>query len=60
MERRDRLKDLVSRKMMEGEEVVWENSSDDEDGIQKEEYYTYGIDELCEARKHILEYSIEQ
>jgi hypothetical protein len=46
--------------MMEGEEVVWENSSDDEDGIQKEEYYTYGIDELCEARKHILEYSIEQ
>lgn len=60
MERRDRLKELVSLKMMEGEEIEWEDSDTDDDGLQKEEYFTHGIDELREARKFILEYSIEQ
>lgn len=46
--------------IMDGQEMQWEESSDEEDLLQKEEYYTYGLEELRDARRFILEYSIQQ
>ncbi|KAJ3367609.1 U4/U6 small nuclear ribonucleoprotein Prp4 [Kappamyces sp. JEL0680] len=60
MERRDRLKDLVAEKVLNGEEVGWDESSDEEDAGKKEETYSYGSDELREARRYLLDYSIAQ
>ncbi len=45
---------------MEGQNIEWEDSSDEEhQETQKEEFFTYGIDELRQARKQILNFSIE-
>lgn len=59
VDRRDRLKELVAEATMKGEEIEWDSSSDEDEG-QKEEFYTYGIEELRIARRDILQYSIER
>jgi hypothetical protein len=59
MERRDRLKELVAEMVMEGQEMEWEQSSDEDEG-QKEEYYTYGSEELRDSRQFILDFSMER
>ena len=43
--------------MQKGQPVHFEDSSDEENDVQQEEFYTYGIEQLTEARKFILEYS---
>lgn len=45
---------------MEGTEMDFDDSSDEEMDKQNEEFYTYGIDELRDARMKILDYSIER
>jgi hypothetical protein len=40
---------MVAEKVMNGETIEWEESSEDEDEVQ-EEFFTYGIEELRKAR----------
>ncbi|KAI8821661.1 WD40-repeat-containing domain protein [Fimicolochytrium jonesii] len=63
-ERRDRLRSILAQKlhdqpMMDVDES--EDESDDEEKAEaEEEFYTYGPDELLEARKDISTYSISR
>ncbi|KAI8901232.1 hypothetical protein BC833DRAFT_617770 [Globomyces pollinis-pini] len=59
-ERRERLKNIITDRLLRGEDVDFEESSDEEEEVQTTEFFTYGIDELRTARKFILDYSIEK
>ncbi|KAH6570160.1 hypothetical protein BASA60_006131 [Batrachochytrium salamandrivorans] len=71
-ERRDRLKEILSTKMMSGGDGTSQaaimsesdSSSDDEDDVEGDtevsEFYTYGPEELSKARRNVLEYSIQR
>ncbi|KAJ8324864.1 hypothetical protein BDV3_004750 [Batrachochytrium dendrobatidis] len=67
-ERRDRLREYLSTKMMEGGDELAamlsesDSSGDGESGedenAEMQEFYTYGSEELVCARRHLLKYSI--
>ncbi|KAJ3320031.1 hypothetical protein HDV06_005765 [Boothiomyces sp. JEL0866] len=57
-ERRERLKNILADKLLGGESIEFDDSSDDETG-QTEEYFTYGLEELRKARLDILDFSIK-
>jgi U4/U6 small nuclear ribonucleoprotein PRP4 len=59
VDRRERLKEIMAIRMMEGLEVSF-SSSDEDDEMQTKEEYTYGVEELATARRHILQISIEK
>ncbi|KAJ3270204.1 U4/U6 small nuclear ribonucleoprotein Prp4 [Terramyces sp. JEL0728] len=56
-ERRERLKNLLAERILRGESVEFDDSSDEDEG-QTEEYFTYGVEELRQARLEILDFSI--
>ena len=62
-DRRNRLKEYVSQRLMEGEQVLDESDESqaeesDSDESMAEEFFTYGSDELAKARRSILAYSL--
>lgn len=59
LERRQRLKELIAFKVQNEQEFDFESSTDEEQEPE-EEFYTYGIKDLIESRKYILDYSIKQ
>lgn len=60
IDRRERLKEIMAIRMMEGLDVSFSSSSDDDDDRQIKEEYTYGVAELANARRDILQFSIEK
>ncbi|KAJ3257729.1 hypothetical protein HK103_004356 [Boothiomyces macroporosus] len=57
-ERRERLKNILADKLLKGESIEFDDSSDEDVG-QSEEYFTYGEEELRNARLDILDFSIK-
>jgi U4/U6 small nuclear ribonucleoprotein PRP4 len=58
-ERRQRLKDLIAIQVQNEQELDFESSTDEEQD-KEQEFYTYGLKDLIETRKYILDYSIKQ
>lgn len=59
-DRRDRLRDLISRLKREDESMGSDSEASSSDDEKEEEFYTEGGDALLEERKWIAEYSLKR
>ena len=59
-DRRDRLRDLISRLKREDESMGSDSEASSSDDEKEEEFYTEGGDTLLEERKWIAEYSLKR